>query len=325
MTKKIPLVILVGPTAIGKTEVSIEIAKKLNGEIISADSAQIYKYMNIGTAKIKEEEKEGIPHYLIDIVNPDEEFTVADYKELATKYVEDIYNRGKTPIVVGGTGLYVNSLVYDLNFIDVPPRDEFREKCNKIADEYGNKYIYNKLKEIDPNSSNRINVNDRKRIIRALEVYNETGKPMSRFYKDSRKCNEKYNVIIMGLTMERKVLYNRINSRVDKMIEEGLIEEVKQILDMGYSEELNSLKALGYKEIILYLKGEKTLDETLTLLKRNTRRFAKRQLTWFRKDEKIKWINLDDFKNKYEVINYIIKYIKCELNLINKGGKYFER
>lgn len=317
MSSKIPLVVLVGPTGIGKTEISIKLAKKLNGEIISADSAQIYRYMNIGTAKIKEKEKEGIPHYLIDIVNPDEEFTVADYKEMATKCIEDIYSRGKLPMVVGGTGLYVNSLVYDLNFIDVAPNNDFREKYNKLADKYGNEYIYNKLQEIDPDSTNRISISDRKRIIRALEVYNETGKPMSKYYKNFRKYNENYDIAMVGLTMNRKRLYQRINIRVDKMIEEGLIEEVKNILDMNYSENLNSLKALGYKEIISYLNGKKTFDESISLLKRNTRRFAKRQLTWFRRDNRIKWIDYDDFNDKEEVIKYIIKYIKYTLNLMD--------
>lgn len=317
MSSKIPLVVLVGPTGIGKTEISIKLAKELNGEIISADSAQIYRHMNIGTAKIKEKEKEGIPHYLIDIVDPDKEFTVADYKEMATKCIEDIHGRGKLPMVVGGTGLYINSLVYDLNFIDVAPNDDFREKYNNLADKYGNEYIYNNLKEIDPDSTNRINISDRKRIIRALEVYNETGKPMSKYYKNFRKYNEDYDIAMVGLTMNRKRLYERINIRVDKMIEEGLIEEVKNILNMNYSKDLNSLKALGYKEIIFYLNGEKTLDESINLLKRDTRRFAKRQLTWFRRDSRIEWVDYENFNNKDEIINYIIKYIIYKLNLNN--------
>lgn len=323
MTKKIPLIILVGPTSIGKTEISVDLAKNLNGEIVSADSAQIYRYMDIGTAKIKKEEMKNISHHLIDIVNPDEDFTVADYKKKATKYIEDIYNRNKFPIIVGGTGLYINSLVYDLNFIQVEPNYDFRGTYNKIADKYGNEYVYNKLKEVDPDSANRINVNDRKRIIRALEVYNETGKPMSKSYKSVRQYNDNYNVIMVGLTMNRKRLYERINLRVDKMIEEGLVYEVKEILDMGYKDDLNSLRALGYKEIILYLNNEISLDEASSLIKRNTRRFAKRQLTWFRREDRIKWFDLNNFNSKNEIIDYIIKHVKSELNSNNgKGGVY---
>ncbi|WP_097677451.1 tRNA (adenosine(37)-N6)-dimethylallyltransferase MiaA [Anaerosalibacter sp. Marseille-P3206] len=316
MAKKIPLFLLVGPTGIGKTAISISLAKKLNGEIVSADSAQIYKYMNIGTAKITKDEMSGIPHYLIDIVYPDEEFTVSDFKENATKYIYDIHNINKLPMVVGGTGLYINSLVYDLSFTQVPPNYEFREKYEKIADKYGNEFIYNELKNIDPDSTNRIHINDRKRIIRALEIYYVTKKPMSIYYKDFRKYNEDFDVIMIGLNMKREELYRRINYRVDKMIENGLVEEVRSLLDMGYSENLNSLQALGYKEIISYIKGDLTLDESIDLIKRSTRKFAKRQLTWFRRDNRIKWIDLDSFKNYDEASDYIFRYV---VNLLNKN------
>lgn len=314
MSNKIPLLSIVGPTGIGKTETSINLAENLGGEIISADSMQIYKYMDIGTAKITKEEMKGIPHYLIDIVYPDEEFTVSDFKESATKYINNIYNRGNLPIIVGGTGLYVNSLVYDLNFTNVAPNNEFREKYEIIADKYGNGVIYEELRSIDPKSAKRIHVNDRKRIIRALEIYYVTKKPMSVYYKDFRRYNDDFDVVMIGLTNKREDLYKRINYRVDRMIEKGLIEEVKGLLDMGYTDDLNSLQALGYKEIILYLKNEITLDEAIDLIKRSTRKFAKRQLTWFRRDNRIKWIDVGCFENNHEVSDYIFRYSKDILN-----------
>lgn len=314
MSNKIPLLSIVGPTGIGKTETSISLAENLGGEIISADSMQIYKYMDIGTAKITKEEMKGIPHYLIDIVYPDEEFTVSDFKESATKYINNIYNRGNLPIIVGGTGLYVNSLVYDLNFTNVAPNNEFREKYELIADKYGNGVIYEELRSIDPKSAKRIHVNDRKRIIRALEINYVTKKPMSVYYKDFRRYNDDFDVVMIGLTNKREDLYKRINYRVDRMIEKGLIEEVKGLLDMGYTDDLNSLQALGYKEIILYLKNEITLDEAIDLIKRSTRKFAKRQLTWFRRDNRIKWIDVGCFENNHEVSDYIFRYSKDILN-----------
>lgn len=316
MSNKIPLLLIVGPTGIGKTETSISLAENLGGEIISADSMQIYKYMDIGTAKITKEEMKGILHYLIDIVYPDEEFTVSDFKESATKYINNIYNRGNLPIIVGGTGLYVNSLVYDLNFTNVAPNNEFREKYELIADKYGNGVIYEELRSIDPKSAKRIHVNDRKRIIRALEINYVTKKPMSVYYKDFRRYNDDFDVIMIGLTNKREDLYKRINYRVDRMIEKGLIEEVKGLLDMGYTDDLNSLQALGYKEIILYLKNEITLDEAIDLIKRSTRKFAKRQLTWFRRDNRIKWIDVGCFENNHEVSDYIFRYSK---NILNKN------
>ena len=310
MKKKIPLFLLIGPTGIGKTEVSINLAEELDGEIISADSMQIYKYMNVGTAKIMKEEMRGIPHYLIDEVYPDEEFTVSDFKESAIKHINDIHNRGKFPMVVGGTGLYVNSLVYDLKFTQVPPNYKFRERYEFIADKYGNEFIYEELKNIDSSSAKRIHVNDRKRIIRALEIYHETDEPMSTYYKDFRAYNEDFHVIMVGLTMKREDLYSKINYRVDNMIDNGLIQEVENLLNMGYTENLNSLQALGYKEIISYIKGDLSIDEAIDLIKKNTRKFAKRQLTWFRRDNRIKWIDLNSFNNKDEVADYIFSYVK---------------
>lgn len=300
------LLIILGPTAVGKSDVAINIAKKIDGEIISADSMQIYKHMDIGTAKVKPEEMDGIPHYLIDVVYPDEEFTVADFKSNAEGYIDRINKMGKVPIVVGGTGLYINSLVYELKFTRVKSNEEFRIKYNEIAEKYGDEFIYNELCKIDIKTAEKISPRDRKRIIRALEIYYETGKPMSYFNKDFRKKTEKYNLIMIGLNTDRKLLYSRIEKRVDRMIEKGLINEVKELLNMGYSRNLSSMQAIGYKEIISYLNGELKLEEAIDLLKRNTRRFAKRQLTWFKRDDRIKWIDIKDFNNIDEIGNSIL-------------------
>lgn len=308
------LFILVGPTAIGKTSLSIELAKRLNGEIISADSMQIYKYMDIGTAKITNEEKEDIAHFLIDEVNPDEEFSVSDFQSMAKNYIKEISERDKLPMVVGGTGLYINSLIYDLDFTSSVSNWVLRTKYEKEAREYGNEYLYKKLKEIDPSSASRIHMNNTKRVIRALEVYNETGKPMSDFYKDFRKPNEEFNITMIGLTMDREKLYERINKRIDIMMNEGLVLEVKKLLEKGYNENLTSMQGIGYKEIVKYLKGEYSLEEATDLIKKGSRRYAKRQLTWFRREEIIHWINLDDFNNKIDLIDYIIKYKECKFN-----------
>ncbi len=308
LKKKDNLLIILGPTAIGKSDVAINVAQKMDGEIISADSMQIYKYMDIGTAKVKPEEMRGIPHFLIDIVHPDEEFTVADFKQQAEKYIRQINNRDKLPIVVGGTGLYINSLVYELKFTRVKANQDLRNKYNELADKYGNDFIYNELYKIDATSAKKISPNDRKRIIRALEIYYETGKPMSYYNENFRKKSNKYNLVMIGLNTDRKLLYSRIEKRVDKMINDGLIDEVKRLISMGYNKNLPSMKAIGYKEIISYLEGELELNEAINILKRNTRRFAKRQLTWFKMDDRIKWININDFKDVDDIGNYIFNY-----------------
>ncbi len=313
MKEKEKLLVILGPTGVGKTSVSIEVAKNLKGEIISCDSMQIYKYMNIGTAKIMPEEMDNIPHYLIDIVYPDEEFTVHDFKLKAEEYIYNINNGGHLPILVGGTGLYLNSIVYELKFTNVEPNFELREKYNLIADKYGNEKLYKELLKIDPISAKNININDRKRIIRALEIFQVTGKPMSSYNKDFRRETNKYNLIMIGLTMDRPILYSRINNRVDKMFEIGLIEEVETLLNMGYTKDLVSMKAIGYKEIFPYLDGRVSLEETSELLKRNTRRYAKRQLTWFRRDKRIKWIDVGKFNSTKSIGEYISNYAEREL------------
>lgn len=300
------LFILMGPTAVGKTSVSIELAKKLNGEIISADSMQIYKYMDIGTAKITKEEMQGIPHYLVDVIDPDESFSVSNYKDLATSYITSINQNGKLPIVVGGTGLYINSLVYKLNFASIPPNEDIRTKLTSLINEFGNEHIHNLLKEIDVESGERIKINDTKRIIRALEIYEVTGKTMTEYNKDFRATNEDYDLTMVCLNMNRDKLYGRINQRVEIMIEQGLIDEVKSILNMGYDKNLVSLQGIGYKEIIMYLDNKCTLDEAIEKIKQGSRNYAKRQLTWFRRDNRIRWVDVDNYKNVEDLCKEII-------------------
>lgn len=309
LKNKKKLLALIGPTAVGKTTISINLSQRINGEIISADSMQIYKYMDIGTAKVTSEEMKAVPHHLIDIIYPDEEFTVAQYKDKASECINRINNSGKIPIIVGGTGLYLNSLVYELKFTNVEPNDELRKKYNDIADSHGNEYIFDKLSKVDPVSAKKINLNDRKRVIRALEIFYETGKPMSYYNKNFRKATDKYNLEIIGLTMDRSLLYSRINKRVDLMIQNGLIDEVQRLLNMGYTKDMVSMRGIGYKEIIPYIEGDSSLEETIKILKRNTRRYAKRQLTWFRRDKRIRWIDIDQFNSIDSITEYIIECI----------------
>src|SRR5699024_3115400 len=306
------LLVLMGPTAVGKTKVSINLAKTLNGEIISADSMQIYKYMNIGTAKINKLEMENIPHHLLDFINPDQEYTVSDYQRDASKHITEINEKDKLPIVVGGTGLYINSLVYKLNFARIPPNYLIRDKYESLADKHGNVYIHNKLKKIDEDSSHRIHINDKKRIIRALEIYELTGKNMSEYNESFRQKNNKYNISMICLNMDRSRLYERINQRVDKMINMGLIEEVQNLLNLGYQKNSIALQGIGYKEIVDYLEGDINLDYAIEKIKQGSRNYAKRQLTWFRRDERIKWIDVDEFNQISDLSSYIKNYIKSQ-------------
>jgi len=307
------LFILTGPTAVGKTDLSIEIAKYFNGEIISADSMQIYKFMDIGTAKIKEHEMKGIPHHLIDIILPDEKFTVSNYKKLAMDKISEIDNAGKLPLLVGGTGLYINSLVYELDFASIAPNYSLRQKFEDLAMNFGNDYLHKYLSEVDLVSSHKINPNDIKRIIRALEIFETTGKPMSEQNKNFRDLNDKYQLSMICLNMDRAKLYERINTRVDIMIEKGLLEEVSSILNMGYDESLISLQAIGYKEIIQYFNNLCSLDEAIEKIKQGSRNYAKRQLTWFRRDNRIKWLDVDQFGNFPDLSSHIRDIIVNDL------------
>lgn len=299
------VIVIFGPTASGKTRLSIKLAKEIGGEIISADSMQIYKFMDIGTAKPTREEMEGIRHYMIDEVYPDEEYSVAKYKKKALEYIKEIISKGKIPIIVGGTGLYINSLIYNIDFSEIETDWNLREKLKKEADEKGSAYLHDKLKAIDPEAARKIHVNDVRRIIRAIEVYESTGKTISHFQKVSRLKPPEYNYIKFGLVMDRSKLYDRINKRVDVMIEKGLVDEVKKLVELGYDKNTIAMQGLGYKEILAYLRGEYSLDEAVEILKRETRRYAKRQITWFKRIEDVYWIDMDKFHNDAEILEKI--------------------
>jgi tRNA dimethylallyltransferase len=288
------VIVITGPTAVGKTDVTIQLAKRLNGEIISADSMQVYKYMDIGTAKPTEEERQGIRHYLIDEVYPDEDFNVVMFRERALKHIKEILNKGKVPIVTGGTGLYIDSLVSNIKYPEAKPDETLREDLKKLAETLGNEYLHQKLEKIDPIAAKRIHVNDTRRIIRALEVFVRTGKNISYYEEESRKEPSPYRFIQYGLRMQREVLYERINKRVDRMMEAGLLQETQKLIDMGY-ENCKPMEGLGYKEMCWYITGRLTLSEAIELLKRNTRRYAKRQMTWFRRNKGMEWIETDSF------------------------------
>ncbi|ACV62958.1 tRNA delta(2)-isopentenylpyrophosphate transferase [Desulfofarcimen acetoxidans DSM 771] len=305
----IPLIVIVGPTAVGKTECGVLLAKTINGEIVSADSMQIYRYMDIGTAKPTIEEMCGIPHYMLDIINPDEEYSVALYQEAAENYIRDIFNRGSSPILVGGTGLYVRSITDHYNFSRAEINWEYRAKLNQSADLRGNEYIHNLLKTVDPLAAEKIHCNDRKRIIRALEVFDQTGRPISSYHDRDTFTKPKYKLHIFGLIMERSQLYRRIEIRIDKMMEQGFLKEVRGLLDRGYSSQLTSMKSLGYKELGAYLNGNMSLEEAVEMLKRNTRRFAKRQLTWFKRDNKITWLDISRQPAMDDIVQEIIKIV----------------
>lgn len=296
------VLVICGPTASGKTGLSIQIAKKINGEIISADSMQIYKDMNIGTAKVTKGEMQGIKHYMLDFLSPEERYSVAQFKEDAEKAIEKILKKEKTPIIVGGTGLYINSLVYNINYNDINIDEEYRERLNKIAQEQGIEKLYNDACKIDSEAMKNISRNDKKRIIRVLEIYKQTGKTKTELEIESRKIKPKYDYKIYAINMDREKLYERINKRVDIMLEQGLIQEVKEIT-RKYNNFPTAMQGLGYKEVIEYLQGNCTKDEMIEKIKMESRRYAKRQITWIKKIENVQWINgLDDLQNNINII-----------------------
>ncbi|WP_099192037.1 tRNA (adenosine(37)-N6)-dimethylallyltransferase MiaA [Tepidibacter mesophilus] len=309
---RIPVVFIAGPTAVGKTDLSINLAKELNGEIISADSMQIYKYMDIGTAKITEEEMCGVKHYLIDEVEPNVEFSVVDFQKRAQKYIDEIYKNGKMPIIAGGTGLYINSLIYEMDFTKSRGNTKLRDELRKEADKYGVEYLHNKLKKLDEKSAKRIHPNNVKRVIRAIEVCLE-GKEKIGDFKNDVKFNEDYYPILIILNRDREYLYERINKRVDIMMDQGLLKEVNKLLEMGYDEKMTSMQAIGYKEIIKAVKQEYSVEDAIELIKRDSRRYAKRQITWFKRYDFAKWIDLDNFSSQDEAKSLILSYIEGKL------------
>jgi tRNA dimethylallyltransferase len=292
-SSKPELLVLIGPTAIGKTKLSLEIAEKFQCEIISGDSMQVYRGMDIGTAKATGEEQRRAPHHLIDIHDPQDPFSVAEFQDRVRSLIPQILERGKLPFIVGGTGLYIESVCYDYRFTDVGTDQKFRDDQDAYADQYGEEVLHDKLRAIDPDSAERLHYNDRRRVIRALEIAHVSGKPLSGHLADQTK-ESPYELCIIGLNMDRALLYKRIEERIDAMMEAGLVEEVRSLLEAGCPKDTVSMQGLGYKEIVSYLEDELTLEEAVVLLKRNTRRYAKRQLSWFRHMKQINWVDLTD-------------------------------
>lgn len=306
MEEKKKLIILTGPTAVGKTKLSIETARMLNAEIISADSMQVYKYMDIGTAKITKEEMEDITHYMVDELEPEEEFNVVVFKRLALKYMDEIYKKGKIPLIVGGTGFYIQALLYDIDFTE---NDDdggaIRRELEELVRVKGEEYLHSELAKVDKESADDIHPNNVKKVIRALEYYRLTGQKMSEHNKEQRQKESPYNFLYLVLNDDRQLLYDRIDKRIDIMFKDGLIDEVKFLKEKGYTKDLVSMQGLGYKEILDYLDGSSTLDEAIYILKRDTRHFAKRQLTWFRREKVTTWIDKSKFENDEAILEYI--------------------
>ena len=316
MNHKKNLIVLTGPTAVGKSALAVALAKRIGGEIISADSMQIYRYMDIGSAKIKKEEMQGVPHYLIDALMPDEEFNVFKFQELAKTAMGEIYERGHVPIIAGGTGFYIQALLYDINFMEEEDHNEIRLRLENEAARFGNEFLYEKLKVLDPESAQVIHTNNVKRVIRALEFYELNNYPISKHNEKERRKESPYSFCYFVLNDDRENLYRKINERVDAMVEEGLIEEVKKLQELGYHRKMVSMQGLGYKEILDYLEGKYSLEEAIYLIKRNTRHFAKRQLTWFRRERDVIWLNKPEFDyDNARILDYMeecISKIKSE-------------
>lgn len=297
------IIVIAGPTATGKTDIAIELAKKIDGEVVSCDSMQLYKYMDIGSAKPTEEEMSSVKHHLIDEIDPREPFSVAIYRDMAKAAINDIFSRGKTPIIAGGTGLYLNSLLYDMDFSNAEKDDELRSKLEKEAEELGAEHIHSRLVELDPARAAKIHPNNVKKVIRALECAIR-GDGIADF-KELNERTSDYDALLIGITRDRKELYERINLRVDIMIEEGLIDEVKHLMNIGLSDSDISMKGIGYKEVIDFLNGKVSLDEAVEKIKRNTRNLAKRQITWFKRYDDMKWIDISGL-SKEDVVEEII-------------------
>ena len=314
--EKQPMVILTGPTAVGKTNLSIELAKRINGAIISADSMQVYKYMDIGSAKIMPQEMQGIKHYLIDKLLPSDEFNVFIFKKMAKKALEEIYSNDQIPIIVGGTGFYIQALLYDIDFTEQDTDIAYRNKLSEFAAVNGNHALHEKLKNIDPVSYETIHENNVKRVIRALEYYHNCSEPISKHNDSERQKESPYNFAYFVLNDERKRLYDRIDKRVDIMVENGLVEEVKKLKNMGYMSDMVSMKGIGYKEILSSLDGAYDIDEAVEKVKQESRRFAKRQLTWFRREKETIWLEKEEYSYDDNKILSKIKEILEEKRII---------
>lgn len=311
---KRPLIIITGPTAVGKTALSVELAKEIGGEIISADSMQVYRYMDIGSAKVTKEEMDGVPHHLIDVLEPTEEFNVVTFQKMAKEALEGIYERGHIPVIAGGTGFYIQALLYDIDFTETKEDDSYRKALEEKAAKEGPEALHEMLKAVDPESADAIHANNVKRVIRALEFHAQTGGKISEHNEKERGKESPYQFFYYVLNTDRPVLYERIDRRVDVMLAQGLVEEVKKLKEMGCTRELISMQGLGYKEILAYLDGETSLEEAVYILKRDTRHFAKRQLTWFKRERDVRWLNLPEFDNdRTKVLAHIVTEVKEEL------------
>lgn len=305
---KQPLIVLTGPTAVGKTSLSISLAKAVNGEIISADSMQVYKKMDIGSAKIRSEEMQAIPHHLVDVLEPEEEFHIVKFQQMAKKAMEDIYSRGKIPILVGGTGFYIQAVTKDIDFTEAQQENDYRKELEALAEEKGGEHLHEMLRKVDPVSADAIHAHNVKRVIRALEFYNQNGSPISAHNEEQKQHESPYNLAYFVLNMPRELLYERIDLRVDQMMKEGLLEEVSRLKEEGCHRGMVSMQGLGYKEILAYLDGEYPLEEAVRVLKRDTRHFAKRQLTWFRREQEVTWVNKDQFSyQEDQILDYMLE------------------
>ncbi len=317
---KRPLVILTGPTAVGKTNASIGLAKKIGGAVISADSMQVYRYMDIGSAKIRAEEMDGVPHYLIDVLEPTEEFHVVKFQELARQAMEEIYEKGMIPIVTGGTGFYIQALLYDIDFTESSEDTGYRKELADFADRYGEEALHAKLREVDERAAEEIHPNNRKRVIRALEFYHLTGQKISEHNETERQKESPYQFAYFVLNDERERLYGRIDRRVDQMLEEGLVDEVRKLKDMGCTRDMVSMKGLGYKEILAYLEGEIPFEEAVRILKRDTRHFAKRQITWFKRERDVIWVPKQEFDyDETKILEFLLENLR-KRGIIQNGS-----
>ncbi len=307
---KRPLIILTGPTAVGKTALSIKLAKAINGQMISADSMQVYRGMDVGTAKIMQSEMQGIPHYLIDVLEPTEDFNVVRFQQMAKEALEKIYAEGCIPIVVGGTGFYIQALLYDINFEENDEDTAYRQELQRLAEEKGAEFLHDMLAKVDPESAKAIHANNIKRVIRALEFYKQTGTCISAHNEEQRQKESPYNFLYFVLNDERQLLYERIDKRIDIMLEQGLVEEVQNLINNGCERDMVSMQGLGYKEILEYLEGICTLDEAIYILKRDTRHFAKRQITWFNRERDVHWLNRQNYAGEEDMLTYMLEQLQ---------------
>ncbi|MFR8748318.1 tRNA (adenosine(37)-N6)-dimethylallyltransferase MiaA [Blautia schinkii] len=304
---KKPLIVLTGPTAVGKTKLSIALAKAVNGEIISADSMQVYRYMDVGSAKITPDEMDGVPHHLVDVLDPTEDFNIVLFQQLAKKSMEEIYSKGKIPILVGGTGFYIQAITRDIDFTQSEQDDSYRQELEALAAEKGSSFLHDMLASVDPKSAEDIHENNVKRVIRALEFYKQNGTRISEHNEEQKEHVSPYNLAYFVLNAPRPLLYERIDARVDEMLKNGLVEEVKTLQRMGCHRGMVSMQGLGYKEILAWLEGEYPYDEAVRILKRDTRHFAKRQLTWFRREGEVTWVDKDKFDyNDSQILTYML-------------------